>query len=318
MRRGGFGLALTAITLLAACGEDGAATPRTDAPITYVDDRGVTVKVTSTQRIIPLDGDVAEVIFALGKGDQVVATDLSATFPPEADALPQIGYQRSLNTEPILNFDPTLLIGTETAGPPEVIDELAKMGVPLAIVPTPTDATGPGVKIRAIAEVLGIADAGEQLAQRVQSEIDDASPDDLATSPLAGLRVAMLYIRGESTQLVFGENMEIDWLIRATGATNIAGELGVKETEPINAEALIVAAPDVILATEDGVASVGGIDALVNLPTLAGTPAAKHHAVLVYDAQLMLGNGPRTGQFLKTLIDDLTKLRARLDAETKA
>ena len=45
----------------------------------------------STERIVPVDGDLAEVVFALGLGDQVVATDLSATYPPEADALPQSG-----------------------------------------------------------------------------------------------------------------------------------------------------------------------------------------------------------------------------------
>ncbi len=72
-----------------------ASRPDGSMPRVYVDERGVDVEIASTERIIPLDGDVAEVVFALGLGDRVVATDLSATFPPEADALPQIGYQRT-------------------------------------------------------------------------------------------------------------------------------------------------------------------------------------------------------------------------------
>ena len=46
------------------------------------DERGVAVEIASIDRIIPLDGDVAEIVFALGMGDHVVATDLSATYPP--------------------------------------------------------------------------------------------------------------------------------------------------------------------------------------------------------------------------------------------
>ncbi|MEL6893909.1 MAG: hypothetical protein AAFP84_20130, partial [Actinomycetota bacterium] len=76
-----------------------------DAPIVVVDDRGIEVTIESTERIIPADGDLAEIVFALGLGDRVVATDLSATFPAEADAKPEIGYQRALSPEPILQFE---------------------------------------------------------------------------------------------------------------------------------------------------------------------------------------------------------------------
>jgi iron complex transport system substrate-binding protein len=276
------------------------------------------VRVESTARIIPLDGDVAEVVFALGLGDRVVATDLSATYPPEADALPQIGYQRALSAEPILAFEPTVVIGTDVAGPPEAIEQLERVGVPVAIVPTPSGAGGPAAKIRAVAEVLGVRGAGERLAGEVDAAIAAATPDDPASSPAAGLRVAMLYVRGSAVQLLFGEGTGIDWIVEATGASDVADELGIVDTAQVTAEALAAAAPDVLLVTEDGLASVGGLDALVALPTIAGTPAAEHRSVLAYDAQLMLGNGPRTGEFLATLIDDLGELRTRLGPDLEA
>jgi iron complex transport system substrate-binding protein len=280
----------------------------------FVDERGVSVEVASTDRIIPLDGDVAEIVFALGLGDRVVATDLSATYPPEADALPQVGYQRALNAEPILEFDPTLVIGTDLAGPPEVIEELERVGVPVAIVPSPDDATGPATKIRAIAELLGVADQGEELAASVEGEIAAVSPLRPGSSE-APLRAAMLYLRGESTQLIFGRGTTIDWLIEATGSVNVANEIGIVDTADITAEALITAEPDVLLVTTDGLESVGGIDGLLAMPSVAGTPAATHRAVLAYDAQLMLGNGPRTGLFLAGLVADLDDLMTRLAAE---
>jgi iron complex transport system substrate-binding protein len=311
---------LFAAALLASCasgsGADAPSTTRAGSPSAPSSEPAATTTsagIAVSERVIPLDGDVAEIVFALGLGDQVVATDLSATYPPEADALPQIGYQRALNAEPILEFDPTLVIGTDIAGPPEAIEELERVGVPVVIVPTPSDTTGPGTKIRAIAAALGVPDDGERLADEVESAIAEATPTDPANSPAAGLRVAMLYLRGSSTQLVFGEGTSIDWLIEATGAINVADEMGVVDTADITAEALIAAAPDVLLVTEDGLASVGGIDGLVALPSLAATPAAQHRAVLSYDAQLMLGNGPRTGDFLAQLMLDLADIRARLD-----
>jgi iron complex transport system substrate-binding protein len=303
----------SASTLQSTPGESAASTPPTTAgPRVYVDDRGVSVEITSVERIIPLDGDIAEIVFALGMGDNVVATDLSATHPPEADALPQIGYQRALNAEPILAFEPTLLIGTDIAGPPGAIEELERVGVPVAIVPTPADASGPGTKIRAVAEVLGIPERGEELASAVESEIATVDPLDLATSPIGAPRVAMLYLRGEGTQLMFGEGTAIDWVIESTGAVDVADVIGVVGTAEISAEALTAAQPDVLLVTADGLASVGGIEGLLALPAVAGTPAAQQGAVLAYDAQLMLGNGPRTAEFLTTFTADLGALISRL------
>jgi iron complex transport system substrate-binding protein len=271
--------------------------------------------VFPTERVIPLDGDIAEIVFALDLGSHVVATDLSATYPPEADALPQIGYQRALSAEPILAFEPTLLIGTETAGPPEVIDELRRVGVPVEIVAAPDGASGPAAKIRSVAELLGVPERGAQLAAEVQADIDAATPTDPTAEPAAALRVAMLYVRGDNTQLVFGEGSGIDWLIELTGATDVADELGVVGHAELSAEALVVAAPDVLLVTGDGLASVGGVDGLLGLPAVAGTPAAATRSVLAYDAQLMLGNGPRTGEFLAQLRADLNDLATRLVEE---
>lgn len=298
-------LAVGPAILLVACGVAESAAP---GPTTFVDERGVDVAVDSIERIVPLDGDIAEIVFALGFGDRVVATDLSATYPPEADALPQIGYQRALNAEPILALDPTLVIGTDIAGPPGAIAELERVGVPVAIVPTPPDASGPATKIRAVADLLGDPSAGEALATEVDAAIEAAVPVDPADSAVAARRVVMLYVRGQGTQLVFGDGTTIDWLIEATGAVNVADEMGVDDTTEISAEALVEAAPEVILVTEDGLASVGGVDGLLALPGVAGTPAAAHGAVFAYDAQLMLGNGPRTGDFLARLYADLVAL----------
>ncbi len=88
--------------------------------------------VDDASRIIPVNGDIAEVVYALGLGDQVVATDISATYPDEAHDTPKIGYQRTLTAETILAFEPTVVIADDRAGPPEVFDSIRAAGVDVA------------------------------------------------------------------------------------------------------------------------------------------------------------------------------------------
>ena len=83
---------------------------------------GTQVTISSVARIVPVDGDLAEIVFALGLGDHVVATDISATYPPEAEALPDIGYQRALSPEPIAAVEPTVVLATDLAQPAETLD----------------------------------------------------------------------------------------------------------------------------------------------------------------------------------------------------
>jgi iron complex transport system substrate-binding protein len=315
----GGAVALALVGVAAGCGADasepiagaagtvattGSAAVVDAAAFSVVDARGVEVAITSVERVIPLDGDVAEIVFALGLGDLVVATDLSATYPPEADALPQIGYQRALTAEPILEFDPTLLLATDIAGPTETLDDLERVGIPLVVVPTDPSPTGPATKIVAVAEALGVPERGAALAADVQGSIDAAiaSRPPMPTRP----KVVTLYVRGASTQLILGEEFAIHWLVEAAGGDDVADEIGVTGSAPITAEALLDAAPDVVLVPASGLESAGGVEGLLaSMPALAGTPAGRSGNVLAYDDQLMLGNGPRTGAFLATLIADL-------------
>lgn len=276
-----------------------AATREPSLPVTIVDHLGEEVTVESVERIIPLDGTVAEVVFALGLGNNVVATDLSATYPPEADALPEIGYQRALAAEPIAAFAPTVLLATEIAGPAETIEDLRRLGYPVVIVPNEATPEGPAAKIRAVAAALGEAERGEDLAAELEAAIARNTVEPPRDPPL----VAALYVRGESTQLVLGRTSATHWLIEAAGGVDIAGQLDIADTAPVSAEALIAAAPDLLLVTASGLESVGGLEGLLSIGGLVETPAGRTGSVLAIDDQLLLGNGPRTGDLIAVIAE---------------
>jgi iron complex transport system substrate-binding protein len=270
-------------------------------PVTVADKDGRRVTVTDVSRIIPLNGDIAEVVWALGLGEKVIATDTSATYPEAARSLPKIGYQRQLSAEGILSLRPSVIIGNENAGPPAVIEQLRGAGVPVVILANTTTPDGALTKIRAIAGALGVVERGERLAAQTKAEIEAAQA--LAAKASSTPRVAFLYVRGASTQQIGGRGTAADALIAAAGGVDAGARAGVEGFKPLTPEALVAAQPDVLLLLTAGLESVGGVDGLLALPGVAQTPAGKNRRIVHFDDQYLLGMGPRVGQALM----DLTK-----------
>jgi iron complex transport system substrate-binding protein len=272
-------------------------------PVTMTDVDGREVEITDVSRIVVLNGDLAEVVYALGFGDNVVGVDISATYPPEAAAKQNIGYQRQLNAEGIISLAPTLVIGNEVAGPPEVLEQLRDSGITTLILKDVTTLDGVREKILAVAKALGVPEKGEELWAQTEAKIAEAVA--LAATAEESPRVAFLYLRGSSTQMLMGRGSRADVLITAAGGVDAGSELGINGAAPITAESLVAAAPDVILVLTAGLQSVGGIDGLLSIPGIAQTPAGQERRVVDMDDQYLLGLGPRTGEALMDLVQAL-------------
>src|SRR5690606_27048384 len=221
----------------AASNEEGPVLPVT---VTGLDGQEVTVEDVS--RIVSLNGDITEIIFALGLGDNLAGVDTSATYPEEASEKPNIGYQRSLSAEGIISLDPTLIIGTETAGPPEVIEQVRSIGIPVVLLETSATLDGAAAKIRAVAAALGVPERREALASQTEAQIDEALA--LAARAESQPRIMFLYLRGSSVQMIMGEGSVGDVMVQSAGALDVAVEEGIQGSKPITPEALVAGAPD--------------------------------------------------------------------------
>ena len=67
-------------------------------------------KEANTERIVCLAKQYNEIIFALNAQQNLVAVDLSSTYPPAIKELPTVGYHRALSTEGILSMKPSIII----------------------------------------------------------------------------------------------------------------------------------------------------------------------------------------------------------------
>ena len=65
------------------------------------------------ERLISLSPSITEIVYALQKGDELVATSSYSLYPEEAKKLPIVGSYTNPNIEKILSKNPSLVIGQE-------------------------------------------------------------------------------------------------------------------------------------------------------------------------------------------------------------
>ena len=98
---------------------------------------------------------------------------------------------------------------------------------------------------------------------------------------------------------VGGEGSSADAIIKLAGGQNAA--TGFEGYKPMNREALMAAAPDVILMMDGHADRAGGIDEVLASPGIALTPAGQTKRSITMDGMLLLGFGPRTPQAVREL-----------------
>lgn len=241
------------------------------------------------RRIVSIGGAVTETVFALGAGAEVVATDTSSVYPEQVHALPKVGYQRMLNAEGILAFSPDLVLLADEAGPPAAIDQLTAAGVKIVRVPPANDPDAAIARIGVVAGALGRP--GDALAAQVRTDVAAA----LARVPAAPRpKVAVAFSLTAGSLMLLGDDTPgIAMVELAGGVPAVTGFTGFKA---VSAEALIAAAPDVIVIPMHSFTQRGGLDGVLALPGVAETPAGKARRIVPVDDLLLLGFGPRLAQ----------------------
>jgi heme transport system substrate-binding protein len=244
-----------------------------------------------TARIVSIGGDVTEILYKIGLEDRIVAVDTTSTFP--AEALKQkksVGYMRALSTEGVLSMNPTLILATAAAGPPEVVAALKRSTVRYVEVWGDLSATGIADKIKLIADVVGQKDKGEAVSKemtayfRVLEEARSKYEKPVRALFVMGVQSGRAMIGGAGTSA--------DAILRLAGAENVAST--VKGFKPLSAESAISMAPEYIVTMRSSRGD--NASAIASAPGLSATPAAKNGRIVVFDGSYLLQFGPRAAQ----------------------
>jgi iron complex transport system substrate-binding protein len=241
------------------------------------------------QRVVALGGDITETIYALNAQQHLVGVDTTSEWPAEAKQLPNVGYVRQLNAEGILALRPTQVIATHDAGPDTVLKQLREAGVSVELLPptrTPQDVLA---KVRQIGHALG----GDPQASALDARLTQtyATLQSRVTAMPHHPRVVFLLSAGAGNFLAAGRDTAADRAMALAGGSNaIQGYSGYK---PLSAEALVAAAPEVLVVMSERADGVGDAGQVLALPGVAQTPAGQRKQVMFVDGQALLGFGPR-------------------------
>ncbi len=256
-------------------------------------------------RVVSASGSLTEIVCALGEEDRLAAVDTTSVHPESiTGALPKIGYSRALSAEGILALQPDLVLATDEAGPPTVLDQLRAAQVPLVVVEETHSPDGVRAKIVAVAEALGVPEKGRALA----AEFDASFAAALA--PLVTLpeeSALFLFGAGGGSPQAAGSGTAGDAVLALAGLTNAMG--GYENYKPVNPEALAGTNATWIITTPRTVEAAGGLEALLGMPGVSMTPAASAKQVIVVEDAMLLNFGPRLPEALRALAD--ARLQAR-------
>tara|TARA_Y100001970_G_C14166457_1_gene821570 strand:- start:717 stop:1565 length:849 start_codon:yes stop_codon:yes gene_type:complete len=196
------------------------------------------------ERIITIGGSVTDIVFELGYGKHVIATDQSSTIPEEVKNLPQVGYIRAISAEGILSLNPSKIITTTDIGPPNVVEQLKNSGVDLYIFDSPYSFKEITLLVKDIANCINKQEDGIKLnnnllnihttLEEIKNQLDSKQKIVFFMNPSIGSFSAA------------GSKTKADYLIQYLGGENIfANEFN--RYSKVTKENIIKHNPDIIL-----------------------------------------------------------------------
>lgn len=263
--------------------------------IVVTDAENKKVVITSSKRIVSLNGSTTEILFALGVGDNLVGCDASSTYPKGVrEQLPSVGYQYGLNAEGILSLKPTLVIGRDDVKPPQVVEQLRMAGVTVLLIKEPRSFEMAKQRLLTVGKAVGCQKRAEALTAALDADIKKLETKLAMREEQPPQKALFLYLRGTQTAFVLGKDSAPGAMFEIVGVENAAGT--IKGSKPMTAEAVITAQPEVYVLFTTGLESIGGVDGLLKLPGLAHTPAGQNRRIVTMDGQYLSGFGPRCGR----------------------
>ena len=269
-------------------------------PVTITDATGATLTITEEpQRIVSLTPTVAEILFAVGAGDRVVASAENTDYPAEAAQLPTVGSYASLSMERILTLVPDLLIGEKSMIRTDELEYLRTHGCTVLIVDADDIATAME-SFLTIGKAVGCTSNAENLVNSIKNELKLITD---ATSVLSEEKPTVAHLLWYDPLFVSGKDTMQDNLITAAGCTNAFSD--VSGWGVVNIEQFLVTNPDIIIINTsmgEGETSDAVIDTYFGNDARFKTLSAyKNNKIYVIDGDLVDRSGPRLIQGVEAI-----------------
>lgn len=254
-------------------------------------------------RIVCVSKQLNEMIFALGKGHDIVAVDLSSTYPDSAKLLPTVGYHRMLSAEGIISMKPDLVLHDNDMGPANVLPQLEKSGLNIKAYSIGRTIDSAKLILKQLGDFFHVPAKADSLNKKLDADLLTAK-NTLATINIKDTPTVMIIQFGRAGNSFFvmsGRGGIPDKMIELAGGK--PSHYNAKGAKQISAEAMATANPDIIIATDYGFDKTGGAENFKTaVPGVALTNAAKDSRIYRFEEHDIVYFGPRTGENVMKLM----------------
>lgn len=259
---------------------------------------------TKDMRIVCLSKHLTEMVFALGKGHNIVAVDLSSTYPDSAKLLKTVGYHRALSPESIIAMTPDLVIHSNDIGPETVLPQITKAGLNIKAFGGANTIDSAKLLLKELGKFFGVEKKADSIITTMSAGIARAADTLKALNIKDSLKIMIIHfgLRNNNYFVMSGRNGVGDKMIRLAGCTPaLYNGKGARE---MSAEAVALANPDIIIATDFGYDRMGSMDKFITgVPGVALTNAGKNKRIVRFEEHDLIYFGPRTGDNIIKLIN---------------
>ena len=257
------------------------------------------LNLSAEDRIISLSPSITEILFALEKGDEIVATSSYSLHPKEALSLPIVGGYENPNIEKILSYRPTLVIGQSFNS--NTLDKLKKFHIKTLTLNLKTI---PNIQ-KSILTLGDTLDAKRQ-AKALDLEISNAIVNATkSTKPHSVMIVYGLREDLRNRTYIAGHDIFFEDIIQNCGNTNAYTSNDTNQPV-LGYENIIALNPDqiIILHSHATEANVDVKKALTNWYSLP-TNASKNRAISIVDEDYLHIPSHRVALTIKRLCGEM-------------
>ena len=256
---------------------------------------GGTASASPPQRVVSINLCTDQLAMLLAAPGQLISVSHLAQDPRSSVMVEEAMAYRANQAlaEEVYLLDPDLVLaGSFTAR--ATVSMLERLGIPVATFPPASSLSDVRQGMEDMGKVLGRAEQAAAMVARFDAGLADVSAPDLTDGPTAATYAANGYTPGANS--LSGD------IIRASGFRHLAAELGLTHGGFLPLEALILAAPDLVVVGE----------------TYPGNSRAEE--ILFHPALTQLRGGRETLEDrdwvcgLPSVIDAVARMRARRDA----
>ena len=195
-------------------------------------------------RVVTLAPHLAELVFAAGAGDALVAVSAYSDHPDEVAALPIIGDAFVVDQELLALIEPDILLAWESGTPRHVVAELKNQGYRVEVIRT-RSLGDVALALEAIGQLTGFAAAAGQAAAEYRQGLSALTDRYSAEEPIS----VFYQIQKRPLYSVNGDHY-VSELIGLCGGQNIFSDL-VNLAPLVSVEAVIERNPEILLVSSD-------------------------------------------------------------------